>query len=225
MSVSFTPEVTMTRLSHISAAAVAATLALGCAEQHTPTAPAEGSAPLSAVPSFARGENGAGGGGIGRGGELGAGFWFSDPERGLTTVIGIPADGISDLRFCGGTEEPEAQPALFVLRPDGGLKLLLNSKETSVAVWQLVSGDLCGVLATTEPYAVGTAHLRLNDNEASDFPIAPGGNSASLHASGTVTVVGTGEELNYQAVSHTFLPKGATSFDDIRILQSEIRLH
>jgi len=214
----------MTRCYHISAAALAAALALGCAEQQTPTAPAERSLP-SAVPSFAGGENGAGGGGIGRGGALAAGFWFSDPERGLTTVIGIPADRISDLRFCGGTEEPEFQRALFVIRPDGGLKLLLKNQETSVAVWQVVSGDLCGVLGTTEPYAVGTARLELNDNEASDFPIAPGGNSASLHANGTVTVVATGEELHYQAVSHSFLPRGATSFDDIRILQSEIRLH
>jgi hypothetical protein len=201
--------------------AITGTLALGCADQQSPTAPLGGGPSSTPEPSFL----GAGGGGIGRGGALGAGFWFSDLERGLTTVVGIPASGILDLRFCGGTEEPEFWPALFVDRPEGGLKVLLNNRQTSVAVWQLVSGDLCGVLGTTEPYAVGTAHVRYNDNEFSDFPIAPGGNSASIHANGTVTVVATGEELHYHAVSHILLPRGATSFDDVKTLQNKILLH
>jgi hypothetical protein len=209
----------------LPAAALTGALVLGCVDQQLPTAPLGGAPPSPAAPAFARGDLGAGGGGIGRGGALGFGIWFSDPERGLTTVIGIPASGISDLRFCGGTEEPEFWPALFVGRPDGGLKLLLKNREASVAVWRLVSEDLCGVLATTEPYAVGTARVRLTDNEASDFPIAPGGNSASLHAQGTVTVLATGEELHYQAVTHTVLPRGATSFDDLRLFRTDIRLH
>jgi hypothetical protein len=200
---------------------LAGTLALGCADQQSPTASLGGVPPSPAEPSFL----GAGGGGIGRGGALGFGIWFSDLERGLTTLIGIPASGISDLSFCGGTEEPEFWPALFVGRPEEGLKLLLKNREASVAVWQLVSDDLCGVLGTTEPYAVGTAHARLTDNEASDFPIAPGGNSASIRANGTVTVLATGEELHYQAVSHILLPRGATSFDDVRTLQNKILLH
>jgi hypothetical protein len=209
----------------VPAAALAGALALGCGDQRLPTDPLGGDSPSPAAPALARGDLGAGGGGIGRGGALGFGIWFSDPERGLTTVIGIPASGISDLRFCGGTEEPEFWPALFVGRPEGGLKLLLKNPEASVAVWRLVSGDLCGELATTEPYAVGTARVRLNDNEASDFPIAPGGNSASLHANGTVTVVATGEDLHYQVFTHTLLPRGATSFDELRFTKTDIRLH
>jgi hypothetical protein len=211
--------------SRLFTVTLAGALGLGCDDQHQSLTAPLGVAPPSTATPGARGDFGAGGGGIGRGGALGFGIWFSDPERGLTTVIGIPASGISDLRFCGGTEEPEFHPVLFVGRPEGGLKLLLKNHETSVAVWQLVSDDLCGVLATTEPYAVGTAHWTLTDNEFSDFPIAPGGNSASLHANGTVTVVATGEELHYQAFTHSLLPQGATSFDDVRILQSEIRLH
>jgi hypothetical protein len=35
----------------------------------------------------------------------------------------------------------------------------------------------------------------------------------------------TGEELHYHAVSHILLPRGATSFDDVRALQNTIRLH
>jgi hypothetical protein len=215
----------MQRSVCFSAVALGSALALGCADQQSPTAPLGGAQPSPAAPAFARGDLGAGGGGIGRGGALGFGIWFSDPERGLTTVIGIPASGISNLSFCGGTEEPEFWPALFVVRPEGGLKLLLKNREASVAVWQLVSDDLCGVLATSEPYAVGTARLRLTDNEASDFPIAPGGNSASLHANGTVRVVATGEELHYRAIFHSVLPPGSTSFDDLHLERTEIVLH
>jgi hypothetical protein len=80
------------------------------------------------------------------------------------------------------------------------------------------------VLATTQPYAEGTVRLRLTDNEATDFPVEPGGNASVLHAVGTVTVLATGEELHYQAVNHLFAPRGATSFDDVRIVRSYIRL-
>jgi hypothetical protein len=209
----------------LPAAALTGALLLGCADQQSPTAPLSGSSPLPAGPAFARGDLGAGvgGGGIGRGGALGFGIWFSDLDRGLTTLLGIPASRILDL--CSGTADPEFWPALFVGRPQDGLKVLLNNRETSVTVWQLVSDDLCGVLGTTEPYAVGTAHARLTDNEASDFPIAPGGNSAAIRANGTVTVLATGEELHYQAVSHLLRPPGATSPDDVRFLQNKILLH
>ena len=40
-----------------------------------------------------------------------------------------------------------------------------------------------------------------------------------------VFVLATGEALQYQALVHSFLPRGATSFDDLRLLRSEIRLH
>jgi hypothetical protein len=39
------------------------------------------------------------------------------------------------------------------------------------------------------------------------------------------TVLGTGEALHYQALSHTFLPRRATSFDDLQLTRSEIQLH
>jgi hypothetical protein len=90
-------------------------------------------------------------------------------------------------------------------------------------VWQFVSGDLCGVLATTAPYAEGTARLRLTDNDV-EFPIEPGGNAATLRALGSVTVLGTGEELRYQAFVHSLVRPGGTSFDDIRVVASKIIL-
>ena len=71
----------------------------------------------------------------------------------------------------------------------------------------------------------GIAGLRQTDNDVSDFPVGPGGNASILHAVGKAVVPGTGEALQYQALSHTFLPRGATSFDDLRLARSEIQLH
>jgi hypothetical protein len=204
-------------------AVLSGTLALGCVEQQSPTPPV-GNSPAS--PTFVQTEQQSGGAIIERGTLL-VGFWFSDPERGLTTLIGVPASGISDLSACGGTEEPEPFEVFGVIRPTGAHKFLLKSREVSVAVWQFTTGptleDLCGVLGTNAPYAVGTARARYVDNDL-ELPIEPGANSASLHAQGTVTVVATGEELQYQAVSHGVIPPGGT-FEDQRLLQEDIRLH
>lgn len=133
-----------------------------------------------------------------------AGFLVIDEQRGLTTIIGVPADQIADLIDCGGTGETE---------PIG----LLKSDESTVLVWQFVSDDLCGVLATTQPYAVGTARLVATHNDV-EFPIEPGGNASTLRALGSVTVLGTGEELRYRAFVHSIVKSGGTSFDDIRII-------
>ena len=209
------------------AAALAVGFALGCAEQQSPTSPAHGSPPPTPPGSGGGWTQSASGASVERGTLLAA-FWFSDPERGLTTLIGVPAAGISELSACGGTEEPEPHFAMFVTRPAGATKLLLKSRETSVAVWQLVVGntleDLCGVLGTTAPYAVGTARVRLTDNDI-DFPIEPGGNASTLRALGRVSVLETGEELHYQARTHSIVPPGGTDFEDIRLLSSVIKLH
>ena len=70
----------------------------------------------------------------------------------------------------------------------------------------------------------GIAVLRHTDNDVSEFPVEQGGNASILHAVGKVAVVATGDTQQYQALSHSFLPRGATSFDDLRFLRSEIQL-
>jgi hypothetical protein len=114
-------------------------------------------------------------------------------------------------------------PVLIVIRPTGAVKLLLKNPEAEVIVWQLVSNDLCGVLANTEPYAEGTARLHITDNDFA-FPPEPGGEAFSVLAKGTVTVLGSGEELDYRAFLHGTVPPGSTSFEDTRTLRSEIVL-
>ena len=191
----------------LSMAVLASALALGCVDQQSPTAPPGGSSPSFSVIR----------------GTTFFGFIMTDEERGLTAVTGNTFAELAGI--CAGTEAPEEVSILEVDKPTGAVKVLVKDAQIPVVVWQLVSGDLCGVLATTMPYAEGTARLIYTDNDASPFPVEPGGNSAGIRAQGTVTVVATGEELHYHAVLHNTFPRGATSFDDIRILQSDILLN
>ncbi|MDQ3208735.1 MAG: hypothetical protein M3Q37_09035 [Gemmatimonadota bacterium] len=195
-------------------------LVLGCTEIQEPTSRVGNTSTLS--PAFARGGSGGGGAILARGSLL-TGFLIVDEERGLTSIIGVPADEIAGLIDCGGTGETEPLGILSVTRPTGAIKFLLKSEESTVLVWQFVSFDLCGVLATTPPYAEGTARVRLTDNDV-EFPILPGGNAATTRAVGSVTVAATGEELGYRAFVHSLVKRGGTSFDDIRFIASKIIL-
>jgi hypothetical protein len=211
----------MRRSFLLGTAALAGALALGCGEPQSPT-PTASSPPSPASPTFVRSGNSSGGAVISRG-TLATAFLITDEARGLTTTIGLTFEDLA-LLCVGGETLPEIA-ALFVEKPTGAVKLLLKDQALPVLVWQFVSDDVCGVLATNEPYAEGTARLRLTDNDVSDFPVGPGGNSSFLRAHGTVTVVETGEELHYQAIFHNTFPRGATSFDDIRVVRSGIRLY
>ena len=141
-------------------------LTLGCADQQSPTAP------------FGSSPDGSQGAIVSRG-ELLIGFIVIDEERVLTSLISVPSDEIPGLISCGGAGETEPLDLLSVTRPTGANKFLLKSDEFAVVVWQFVSGDLCGALATTEPYAEGTARFRYTDNDF-DFPLEPGGNPSTL---------------------------------------------
>ncbi len=193
----------------------------GCAEPQLLTSPGDAPA-ASASPAPVQAAVSSGGAVISRG-TLATGFIVIDQERGLTTTIGVTFEDLG--RLCAGVETLPAIAALFVERPTGAVKLLLKDKALPVLAWQLVSDDACGVLATTEPYAEGTAGLRQTDNDVSEFPVGPGGNASILRAVGKAVVLETGEALSYQVLSRTFLPRGATSFDDLRFEQSKIRLH
>lgn len=206
----------MRRSFHLSPAVLAGALTLGCGDEPSPTTPTGDFPSVSTAPAFA-----SGGAGVERT-TIDIGFPIFDEERGLTAVFGSTFAELAVI--CAGGTAPSEMPVLIVTRPTGAAKWLLKNPEAEVIVWQLLSGDLCGELATTQPYAEGSARLRLTDNDASDFPIEPGGDAVSIHAKGTVTVVGTGEELDFQAFEHHTLPPGSTSFDDLRLLRSEIVL-
>ena len=197
----------------------ALTLAAGCGEPQSPDAPAS---PIpTSSPSLSQGDRGSAGAVISRG-ALAIGFIIADQEQGLTTTIGVTFEDLG--RLCAGEAVLPEIAALFVERPTGAVKFQLKGDALPVVVWQVLSDDACGVLATTEPYAEGAAGLRLLDNDAGDFPVEPGGNASTLHAVGTVEVVASGDELHYQAVAHSFLPRGATSFDDLRFIRSRVQL-
>jgi hypothetical protein len=188
-------------------AAVASGLAIGCGDQQPAMAPAD------AVPTAALVERGT----------ADIGLLIVDEDRGLTSVIGNSFPELAVL--CAGGLAPAAHDALVIIPPTEAVKLLVKNPAAEVIVWQLVSGDLCGVLATTPPYAEGNARFGLVDNEASDFPVGPGGNAVTIHAEGGVTVAGSGEELRYGALVHIVLPPGATSLEESRLLRSEISMH
>ena len=199
----------------LPAAVLTVPLVLGCGDQPSPTTPT-GDSPSVSTAAFD-----AGTASVERT-TLDIGLPIIDEERGLTAVFGNTFAELAVI--CAGGSAPSGMPVLIVTRPTGAVKLLLKNPEAEVVVWQLVSGDFCGVLATTEPYAEGTVRLLINDNEASDFPIGPGGNAVSIHAKGTVSVVETGEELGFRAFEHYTLPPGSTSFEDLRLLRSDIVL-
>jgi hypothetical protein len=198
---------------------VAALIVIGCREPQSPDAQAAGPIPISS-PTLSQ-QGGSGGAVISRG-TVATGFIIADQEQGLTTTLGVTFEDLR--RLCAGEAVLPAIAALIVERPTGAVKFQLKSDALPVVVWQVVSDDACGVLAATVPYAEGIADLRLTDNDAGDFPVSPGGNTSILHSVGKVEAVVTGEELHYQAAAHSFLPRGATSFDDLRFVRSRIQL-
>jgi len=199
-------------------AAVASALTIGCADQPSPTAPSD--APTGTLEHTAIGGSESA---VVERGTADIGVVIVDEARGLTTAIGNSFAELAVL--CAGGQAPAAHDALIVFLPTDAVKLLVTNPEAEVVVWQLASGDLCGVLAITPPYAEGTARFRLTDNEATPFPIGPGGNSGLVVANGSVTVAGSGEELNYAAVAHFVFPPGANSFEEVILDRADIRLN
>jgi hypothetical protein len=199
----------MRRSLLLATSTLVSALVLSCGEQQSPTAPIAGASGGRSA-SVIRGT-------------LPIGFFFTDEKRGLTTQIGNPFAELPVL-CAGGQAPPPASRFLEVDKPSGDVKFQVRNKQLYVQVWQLVSTDFCGVLATTTPYAEGTARLNLEDNHANPFPIERGANASSLRAEGTVTVLATGEELRYRAIFFLVLPRGSTSLEDAHLLRAEILL-
>jgi hypothetical protein len=88
----------------IPTAVLAGALALGCADPQSSTAPRSSS--LSS-PAAARSPNASGGAILLRGSLL-TGFFVIDEERGLTSLIGVPADQIAGSSTVAEQERPSA---------------------------------------------------------------------------------------------------------------------
>ena len=144
----------------LAAAALAATLALGCGQQPGPVGPAEAPAPSLRT---TEGLNSAGA--IVTHDEQGA-FLFVDPDPGpgLTVLIGWTLTELD--HFCttgdltiGSLEE------LLVFRPDETLHMRIHGAQIPLLVWESDSGDLCAL--AEETHLTGTGQISLADNDVS----------------------------------------------------------
>jgi hypothetical protein len=187
----------MLRSLLIPTAVLTSALALGCAEQQPPTAPAVGS---TASPTFAR-TAGSSGAVVVRD-AVPFGFFIVDEDPELTTLIGLTAADLA--QWCVSGTLPELVDVLAVERPTGAVKVLFKDEDIRVTVWPVSTFDLCGVLTVTSPLAEGTAHFVNRDN---------GRNTFGISAQGTVANVETGEQLKYLAILRAIIsPSGELRF-------------
>lgn len=179
-------------------ASLTSALLLGCAD--VPSAPrdqlARDQSSISTARSAAR--SAASGGAVVVRGLLALGFIILDEREGLTTVIGLTEAELADFCLTGNTQ-PHLVDFLDVIRPKGAVKELWKGEDDPVLVWPFLSGDLCGLLATTSPQWAGTTDWQGTDNEVLGLGEGPGANSLGLQAHGEVTDAATGATLRYQA--------------------------
>lgn len=170
----------------VSVAALAGTLAVGCADQQSPTAMVESSALSLSVERTT--EHFA--------------FAFGNDER--VVLIGTTLENW--LAFCevGGIGDFEEWQVFTVNRPDGSFKQTLKADDLTVHVWDLPA-DIC-----VEPPAYsGTARILATD---SDVDLSGAGADASGHrVSGRVSDA-TGQLYRLKA---TFLLTVAPEFDSL----------
>ena len=178
----------MHRFRLISTAVLASALALGCADQQSPTAPAD---PVAPSLSVERGTD-----------EFG--FGFSDGR--LTVFLGATIEDL--IGICAETEFTIDQiHRLTVTRPDGSSKLLLRGKE-DVVVLEAV-GLPCGNLLDV-PRLTGTARVVVTDSDV-DLT-GHGADGSMVQVTGTVTDE-SGQQYHLVALTHQVVDPSNTSFD------------
>ena len=171
----------------VSAAGLASFLALGCADQQQPTAPAaDPPAPSLSVDRSTQ--------------HFGLGF-----DTGQYTVVtGATAENWA--AFCAtGAENWDAFTVLTVTRPDGSQKVSWQAKGVHVLVWNLPA-DVCA----ESPDYTGTARTVNTDN---DFDLsARGANATGFNTTGTVTD-GSGQQYHFLMVVRGTISRIYTSVD------------
>jgi hypothetical protein len=197
----------MHRALLLPTAALAGALALGCADQPTPSEPAE----LS-QPSFRTEQNPEGPGALVLRGQQGAFLTFSDPDPGLTAIIGWTFAELE--QFCATGEFPFRLEELIVLRPHGTEELpdqkdLLHGARLPLLVWEATIpfidpiAELCGELLPL-PHLTGTGNITVTDNDR--FTTGNRGNAGHQTIHGQVTSE-TGERFNFSSQFHAVLTK------------------
>lgn len=195
------------RRSFLSTASFAGalTLALGCADQQSPTAPSALTAPsVSAV--------------VDRGTEP-FGFGFDDGTHAM--FIGLTVEDLTSI-FCTGTEfEVDGVDALTVTRPDGSIKTRLKG-DVNVVVVELAafSESFCQDPLAVPTYT-GTARVSANDNDV--FVTGNRANASMVHVTGRVTDQ-SGQLYHLVAFSQQVLAPGHPA-PDVVVQHAEIKIH
>lgn len=176
------------------AAMLAATLMTSCAEQQSPTAPADSPAPRFSVE---RGQTEFGGG-------------FDDGSR--TLFAGLTLENLTNL-FCGDPFDLDQLSALAVIRPDGSIKEQLRGEANVVVVEAPPELALTCDGLRTAPHLTGTARVIINDNDAQGSGAR--GNAFQFHVVGTVADDG-GQAFHLVAFIKGVFQPGSTLPDHLK---------
>jgi hypothetical protein len=190
-----------------SAAAFACTVALGCADQPTPSEPAD-----AFRPSFRTEQNPEGPGALVIRSQFGAVLTLSDPDPGLTAMIGWTFAELE--QFCAGGEFPNRLTEVDVIRPHStdelvDLHLRWHGTRVPLLVWQATIpfidpfAELCGGLVLL-PHLTGTGNITHTDNDL--FTTGTRGNAGHETIQGQVTSE-AGERFKFSEKFHGVINK------------------
>jgi len=190
----------MQRSLMLPTAALASALALGCADQPTPSEPAD---PLRA--SFRTEQNPEGRGAFIIRGEQGAVF-VVDPGSNLSALIGWTFAELGQV--CAGGDFPTRLEEFFVVRPHStpelaDLHYVLRGTRLPLLVWETASFDLCGELLLL-PHLTGIGNYKRTDNDL--FTTGTRGNAGHEGVQGQVTSE-AGERFKFSEQFHGVINK------------------
>ena len=195
------------RRSLIPAAALAGALVLGCADQPTPSEPVD-----AAQPAFRTAQNPEGPGALVIRSEFGATLTLSDPDPGLTALIGWTFAELQ--QFCAGGEFPNRLTEIDVIRPHSteeltDLHLRQHGTRVPLLVWETTIpfidplAELCGGLVFL-PHLTGTGNITRTDNDL--FTTGTRGNAGHETIQGQVTSE-AGERFKFSEKFHGVINK------------------
>jgi hypothetical protein len=145
--------------------ALAGALALGCADQPTPSEPAGASRP-----SFRTEQNPEGPGAfVVIVPEASFVVFETEPAPGITAIVGTTF--AEHLQFCATGEPPFPVRRLLVFRPDGSVMTTVHGQQLPILVWQTglpgidILAEICGEALLETPHLEGTAQFTAHDND------------------------------------------------------------